>query len=166
MSCGQNNIYKYRDPNDKITFVPREDQLKNLEKRREYYRKIAVKEDIEKLFRGLYCTHNDIPNKENYIVGYDGQFKYIQKYRTELYTHYDGNNPALVQGGPVMLSGRLLYGKKIDDEYKKCMDYDYIYSKRRVANWVNPDNIVRGSVNTTQTNEKVETNKEGWDLNN
>lgn len=132
------NIYKRRDPNDKTTYVPREDQLILLNKRREFYRMVAQKEDLERLFNNFAR----IPKKDRYAVGYDGNIKSIHQYKTDLYTHYDSNNPALVQGGPVMMgSSKILYKYEIDKQNKEAMTPGYIESYTKDTLWAHDEYI-------------------------
>lgn len=108
------NIYKYRDPNDKTTYIARDDQLENLRKRREKVMQYAIMKDAEKKLYDDYLYKK----KDRYGVFGDGSIRDIYKYRTEMYTHYDGNNPALVQGGPIMISTRALYNDKLNEADK------------------------------------------------
>lgn len=108
------NIYKYRDPNDKTTYIDRKNLLQDLQKRREKVYQYAIMKDAEKT---LYDDYQ-YKKKDRYGAFGDGSIKNIYPYRTELYTHYDGNNPALVQGGQVVISTRALYNNKLNDSAK------------------------------------------------
>lgn len=117
-----NNVYFYRNPNDKTTFIDRNVALKELQKRREKVWQYATMKDAEKK---LYDDYQ-YKKKDRYGVFGDGSIRDISKYKKELYTYYDGNNPFLNQGGPIMISTRAIYGKEIDQAYEKTREPPYI----------------------------------------
>lgn len=116
------SVYKYRDPNDKITYVERSKLLEDLKKRREKVYSYAIMKDAEKR---LYDDYK-YKKKERYGVFGDGTIKDIYPYKSEMYTHYDGNNPALVQGGQIVISTRALYNSQLNESYKKASEPAYL----------------------------------------
>jgi len=116
MTRGIGNVgSKKRDPNDKTTYISRENQLKSLDNRREIERMRIQRDDGE-----LWKQRNfRIVRKDLLAAGTDGSMINLAPYKTEMYKHYDGNNPALWQGGGLIMSTRALYGQKLDEGYKK-----------------------------------------------
>jgi len=121
------NVYKFRDPNDHTTYVSRQNLQDLCELRKHALRKAAIQADTEynlALYRGNGFKHS------NYIVLSDGRILDRSCYYKELYTDYDGNNPALVQGGMVGITQKALYKNKINSDYAKYSTQEYVRSRQ------------------------------------
>lgn len=116
MSRGIGNVAsKKRDPNDKTTYISREDQIKMIENRKAIERMRLERDDGE-----LWKERNyKIVRKDLVAASIDGRLIDLSQYRTEMYKHYDGNNPALWQGGGLIMSTRGIYGKQLDEQYQR-----------------------------------------------
>lgn len=102
-----NNNYQRRNPNDKTTYVPYENRVNDLQKRREYVRNRAIHMDTE---RELFNDPRISGNERNTLAVFskDGisEIRDISMYKKPLYLSYDTNNPALVQGSSIVTSMR------------------------------------------------------------
>lgn len=126
---GENSVYSYRNPNDKTSYIDGEALMHNVNMRRKWYRQWANQQDAENLlFNSMTIAPQD---KENMVVFIDGSIRDISKYKKPQYLSYNGNNPALWQGGQMVMSTSALYRQKIDEEYNKTRDLNYIKTKRR-----------------------------------
>lgn len=109
------NVYGRRNPNDKTSYVDQKALKENLEKRKEWVYKNALREDAE-----LWKNRNfRIVRKDLYAGIEDGSLMDISPYKVELYKSFNGNNPSLWQGSQVGMSTRQLYGQQIDNQYQK-----------------------------------------------
>lgn len=112
------NVYKRRDPNDKVTYIDRKALNENLEKRRRMIWENALRDDMN-----MWINRDPfIVRKDLYAAGQKGGIMELYPYKKPHYLDFNSNNPSLWQGGEMVMSMRNIYGKTLNDQYKQSRE--------------------------------------------